>query len=106
MIFLQQFGAENVAGHQVGGELDAMEVELERFAQRTDEKSLAKARHTFKQAMPPGKQADQQLFDHIGLPDDRLPDRGAQFGEAGETSLNFGFGDFSHDSPLLGRSGQ
>ena len=97
MILLQQFGAENVARHQVGGELDPTEVELQRLPKRTHQQRLAKTRNAFQQAVTAGEQADQQLFDHVGLADDRLADRGAQVGEAREAGLDVGFGEVGHD---------
>jgi hypothetical protein len=41
---------------------------------------------------PAGEQADQQLFDHRVLADDRLGDRAAQRGQVRELGLEVGFG--------------
>ena len=41
--------AEHIAGHQVGRELDALEIELENLADGADERGLAEAGQAFEQ---------------------------------------------------------
>ena len=43
--FLQHLAAEDVGGHQVGGELDAAGVEAEHGAERFDELGFGEAGH-------------------------------------------------------------
>ena len=93
VVLLEQFGAEDVARHQVGGELDAAEVELERLAERAHQQGLAEAGHAFEQAMPAGEQADEQLLDDVFLADDGLRDRGLEGAEARQARLDLRFGD-------------
>ena len=78
VVFLQDLGADDVARHQVGRELDAAELQVQRLRQRAHQQRLAEARHAFEQAVAAGEQADQQLLDDVVLADDRLRDRGAQ----------------------------
>ncbi len=69
VVFFQQLGAEDVAGHQVGGELHAPKLQLQRLPQRAHQQGLAQAGRTFQQAVATGQQADQQLLDHRVLAD-------------------------------------
>ena len=92
VVLFQQLGAEDVAGHQVGRELHAPELQLQRLAERAHQQRLAQARHAFEQAVAAGEQADQQLLDDGVLADDGLGDRGAQGAELGELGLDVGFG--------------
>jgi hypothetical protein len=46
---LQHFGAEDVGGHQVGRELDALGVEAQHGAERFDQLRLGEARHADQQ---------------------------------------------------------
>ena len=56
---LQDVRAENVAGHKVGRELDALEIELEDLADGADERGFAEAGQTFQQNMAARENADQ-----------------------------------------------
>ena len=62
--------AEDVGRHQVGRELDAREVQVERLGQRAHQQRLAQAGHAFEQRVPAGDQADQRLPHELVLPDD------------------------------------
>jgi hypothetical protein len=92
VVFFEQFGAQQVAGHQVGRELHAAEVEVERLAERAHQQRLAQPRHPFEQHVPAGKQRDQQLLDDLGLADDGARDRSAQCIELRQTRLQIGLG--------------
>jgi hypothetical protein len=70
LVFLEHVGADDVGRHQVGGELDAAEGEVEALGQRADEERLGKARHALEQTVATAEQADQQLLDHLALADD------------------------------------
>ena len=67
---LEQFGADDVRGHQVRGELDALEADAEHFGERFDEERLRQPRHTDEQAMAPREKADEQQSDDFVLADD------------------------------------
>jgi hypothetical protein len=66
--------ARDVGGHEVGGELDAAEVEVDGLAQRADQERLADARDTLEQGVPPGEQAGEHAVDDLGLPHHRSGD--------------------------------
>ena len=86
LVFLNHFGAGDVGRHQVGRELDAVELERQRIGQRADHQRLGQPRHADQQAVPAGEQGDQQLLDHLLLADDDL----AQLvGDAAIGSLSF-----------------
>ena len=91
VVFLQQFGAEDVAGHQVRGELHAPELQVQRLSQRAHQQGLAESRGAFQQAVAAGQQADQQLLHHLVLADHRLGDGLAQFAQARQLFLDAGF---------------
>ena len=64
--------ADQVGRHQVGGELDALEVAADRFRQRLDGHRLGQARHALDQDMPARQQGHHQPFQQVVLPDDHL----------------------------------
>ena len=66
--------AENVGRHQVGRELDAVEVQVQRLGQRPHEQRLAQARHAFQQAVPADEHARQHAVHDVVVPDDHAPD--------------------------------
>ena len=102
VVFFQQFGAQDVAGHQVGRELHAPELKFQRLPQRTHQQGLAQARHALEQAMPAGQQADQQLLDHFFLADDGLGNGLAQLAQSCDLGLEVGFGEGGgHGGSLL-----
>ncbi len=84
VVFFQQLGAQDVAGHQVGGELHAAELQVQCLPQRAHQQRLAQARRAFQQAMAAGEQADQQLLHHRVLAHHRLGQGGAQRAQLGE----------------------
>ena len=71
-VLLDDVGAGDVGGHQVGRELDAAERQIQRAGQRADQQRLGQPRHAFEHAVPAAEQADQQLLDDLVLADDHL----------------------------------
>ena len=67
---LEDVGADDVGGHQVGRELDAGEVELERGGEGAHEHRLAQAGQPFQQQVAVGQQGDERVAHHVALPDD------------------------------------
>ena len=63
---------EDVGGHQIGRELDAVEPEVDRVRQLLDDERLRQAGDAAQQAMPAGEERDEDLADHPLLADDRL----------------------------------
>lgn len=91
-IFVHHVGAGDIAWHEIGGELDAIEIQRQALRQRADEQRLGQTGHTFKDAVTAGEEADQKLFDHFVLTDDHPADlrgfhRGPGGGGAGRQGL-------------------
>ena len=66
------FGADDVGRHEIGGELDAVEPEIDRFGQPLDEQGLGKAGHAPQQTVAAGEKGNQDLANDPLLPDDDL----------------------------------
>ena len=66
--------AHDVRGHQVGSELDAVEMQIEHLAQRAHQQRLAQPRHPFQQRVAADEQARQDAVNDIGVADDDLGD--------------------------------
>ena len=69
---LEDHGADDVAGQQVGGELDALELEAERRAEALHQQRLGEAGHALDQHVAVGEQRHQRALDDGVLADDRL----------------------------------
>ncbi len=87
VIFFQQLGTEDVAGHQIGRELHAPELQLQCLPERAHQQGLAQPGGALEQAVAAGQQADQQLFDHRVLADHGLGQRTAQLLQFGEKGI-------------------
>jgi len=64
---LQDFGAGDVRGHQVGGELDPVRVPAERAGECFHQQGFGESGNADEQRVPFGKQGDQQLLDDLVL---------------------------------------
>ena len=73
LVLLEDLGAGDVRGHQVGRELDAVEGQVQRIGQRADHQRLGQAGHADQQAVAAGEDGDQQLLDHLCWPTITLP---------------------------------
>ena len=80
---LQNLRAGDVGGHEVGRELDALELEMKDLRDGFHEQRLGQAGRAGDQAMPAGKQRDEQLLDHVLLADDDLGQLGLDARAAG-----------------------
>ena len=69
-VVLQHLRADDVGGHQVGRELDALGVEAQDFAQRLHQQRLGEARHADQQGVAAAQQGDQRVLDHLLLAED------------------------------------
>ena len=63
-------GTRDIAGQQVGGELDAVEASLQPLGQRFDGARLGQPRRPFDQQVAVGKQRDDQSLYQVRLTDD------------------------------------
>ena len=64
--------AGDIRGHQIDGELDSVEAQIEREPQRLDQRGLAGAGHAFDQHVTAGEQRRQQFLDRLLVTDDQL----------------------------------
>jgi hypothetical protein len=60
-VFLDHLGAENVRRHQVGRELDAVELEIDGLGELLDEQRLGEAGNAAEQAVAAGEEGNQDL---------------------------------------------
>ena len=93
--FLENIRSGDVRGHQVGRELDAVELQGHRPAPgQLTIGGFGQARHAHEQAVSARQNADEQLFEHVVLADDDLGQfaahlavRFAQFGDGANVIL-------------------
>ena len=76
--FLDDVGAGDVGGHQVRGELDAVEGKVEGLRDGGNEQCLREAGDAHQQGMAAGEEADSELLDHIFLADNRFAELAAE----------------------------
>ena len=62
---VQDVRADQVGRHQVGRELDPLELQVQRVGQRPDQQRLAQPRHAFEQHMSAGDQGRQRVVDDL-----------------------------------------
>ncbi len=73
-VFFKDFRARDVAGHQVGRELNATELQVERLRQRAHQQRFGQAGHPDQQRVAACQQAHDKLLDDGLLTDDDLAD--------------------------------
>ncbi len=77
-VFLNEFRAENVRGHEVGRELNAFERQAHRSRQGAHEQRLGQPRHAHQQHVSLAQQGEQERFNSLLLADDHPAERGPQ----------------------------
>jgi len=75
-VFLDDFRAGDVRGHQIGRELDAAEAEVHRVGKRFDQQRLREAGNAFEEAMTARSDGDEDLLDDGLLSHDAPGERG------------------------------
>src|SRR5208337_1331897 len=68
--------AGDIGRHQIDGELNSIEAEIQRQPQRLDQRRFAGAGDAFDQHVAAREQGRQQLLDRLLMPDDHLVDLG------------------------------
>ena len=68
----QHLRADDVGGHEIGRELDALGIEPQDLAQRLHQQRLGEAGHADQQRMAAGQQGDERALDHLVLAEDDL----------------------------------
>ena len=90
--------ADDVRRHEVGRELDAAKIEIQRARERLHQLGLAEARHAFEQDVAARDDRREHPLDHALLADDDLPDGLAEVLKVFTKTLGFGleFGGVRH----------
>ena len=76
--FLDDLRAGDVAGHQVRGELDALELRFEDFRETAHKEGLGEAGHADHQDVSLHGEGDEQIADDLILADDALAEFGGE----------------------------
>ena len=74
VLLIEDQGPDEVGRQKVRGELDALEVDVQRARQGLDRQRLGQPGHALDQHMAAGQEADQQAVDQVVLADDHLAD--------------------------------
>ena len=80
LVLVEDLSARHIRRHQVGGELDAAEVEVEDVGKRLDKERLRKAGDAHEERMAAREYRDQRLLDYVLLADDHLRELALQRG--------------------------
>ena len=88
---VEDFRTDDVAGHQVRGELDAVEAETEGLGDCVDEERFGQAGNAHKQNVPACKNRGGDLTDYLILAHDDLADFGEQGFVLGAERIERGF---------------
>jgi hypothetical protein len=92
VVFFDDVGAGDVGRHQIGRELDALELQAQHLRHGAHEQRLGRAGQAGNQAVAADEQADTHLFDHLVLADDdaaHLPDDlGIDFAESARSGTS------------------
>src|SRR5207244_10436109 len=70
LLLVEQLRPGNVGGHQVGRELDALEIERKQLGNAGDHQRLGQAGHSLEDAVPLAEQGNQHLLEDLVLADD------------------------------------
>ena len=82
---------KNVRGHQVRGELNATERQVEDFTESANQQGLAEARDPFQQYVSASKQGDKGSFDDAFVANHHFANLGAQRSVRIAEGLDLGF---------------
>ena len=96
-ILVQYLGPGDVGRHQIGRELDPLELEIEDLRQGLDQQRLGEAWHTCDEAVAAGQEGNQDLLDGVVLPDNHLAELGE--GSGARASAIFSAIPFVSDFP-------
>ena len=72
LVLVEDVGARDVGGHEIGRELDALEREVEDAADGADEQGLGEARHADEKGVTTAEDGHEDFLDHVRLADDHL----------------------------------
>jgi hypothetical protein len=70
-IFHHHVGTRDIGGHQIGGELDTAELQIECSSEGTHQTGLSQTGHALQEYVPTGDHRRQHAADHGLLADDR-----------------------------------
>ena len=86
-ILLDDLGAGDVGGHQVGRELNPVEGEVERLGNRLDHHRLGESRHADQERVTTREDCRENPVQHVALAHDALPDLREQIAPRGGEAL-------------------
>ena len=78
-VVLNDVGSGDVGGHQVGCELNAVEVEMEGLGNAGNEKGFSEAGNTHEESVSAGEETDREFLDDFFLADDDLAEFSFEF---------------------------
>ena len=74
--FVNDLGADDITGHEVGGELNALEADTENIGDGLHEKGLCQAGNSDEEAVTVRKEGSDEAFDDFVLTDNDLGEFG------------------------------
>ena len=81
LLHVENARAGDVGGHEIGGELDAVELAPEHPRERAHEQRFGDTGHALDERVVAGEDGDERLIDHVLLADDDFAHFGAGTGE-------------------------
>jgi hypothetical protein len=91
LIRFHDHAADNVGGHEIGGELNARVPQVEHSRECSEQRRFPESRYTFQQDVSPGEQANQDAIDDILLTDNDFRNFVANLIEPRNGQLQDGF---------------
>ncbi len=85
--FGEDLGADDIGGHQIGRELDALEAQAEGFGGGLDHEGFAESGDAFDKDMAAAKEGGEDFSDSVAMADDDAGDLGLG---AGKSAAEFG----------------
>ncbi len=91
-LFVKHFAADDIGGHQIGGELNPFSGKAKNDAQGFDEAAFAQAREADEKNVSAAEQGHEGFVDDFLLAEDDAPDGGAHGGDASPEIFDLGDG--------------
>jgi hypothetical protein len=90
-VLLDDLGAGDVAGHEIGGELHPVEAQLQCLRHGLDHEGLGQARHADEQGMAAGQDGGEDAVHHVLLAYDPLGYLGPKPGDGLDQALELAY---------------
>jgi hypothetical protein len=114
LLLIEDVAAGDIAGHQVGGELDALGDAAEDAGEGADHEGLAEAGHALDEHVAAGEHADEHGVDDLVLAEEDAGDLAADAwcklrrivaGSSGSSHEANEAGEFLHEAEVVGGAG-